>query len=196
MKQKIHINSFYYGSSVLLISTEDKETGEINLAPVSSSFALGTKLIVGIVKGSKTYHNLRSGSDASVSLPDGPLWDNVERLGKLTGNDTLSDNQRHWGVMVCTDKFAAVGLHPEPAESITPPGVSECPIRAECRLLRLDDRERFALAEFDIIHTWVTPHLAGTDGQLKSSDWHPLIYVFREYATTGQRLGMNFKHGH
>ncbi|MEI7185959.1 flavin reductase family protein [Dickeya dianthicola] len=196
MKKNVKLNSFYYGFPVFLVTTTDSSNGNTNIAPVSSSISLGDKIIIGVSKGGKTYSNLLSGSNAVINIPDSTLWETVEEIGKLTGGDTLSESQIKWGVQVCHDKFSRTGLHTEKSAQITPPRVVECPIQAECKTVSTTDKGRFILVEFDILNVWVESHLLGQNDAIDSSKWKPLIYNFREYDTTGDTLGFNFKYGH
>ncbi|ACX88732.1 flavin reductase family protein [Pectobacterium parmentieri] len=196
MKKNVKLSSFYYGFPVFLVTTTDNSNGDINVASISSSISLGDKIIIGVSKGSKTYDNLLSGSDVVINIPDYKLWEKVEALGKLTGSDTLSEGQIKWGVQICQDKFSKVGLHTEPSTGITPPRVIECPIQAECKTVSTTDKGRFILVELDIVNVWVDSELLGSNDVIDSSKWKPLIYNFREYDTTGDALGFNFKYGH
>ncbi|AIU87902.1 flavin reductase family protein [Pectobacterium odoriferum] len=196
MKKNVKLSSFYYGFPVFLVTTTDNSNGEVNVASISSSISLGDKIIIGVTKGSKTYSNLLSGSDVVINIPDYKLWEKVEALGKLTGSDTLSESQIKWGVQVCHDKFSKVGLHTEASTDITAPRVIECPIQAECKAVSTTDKGRFILVELDIVNVWVESELLGSNDVIDSSKWKPLIYNFREYDTTGDALGFNFKYGH
>lgn len=194
MKSKSKLNSFYYGFPVFLVTTQDSN-GNCNISAASSSISLGEKLIIGISKGSKTHSNLMAGSDAVINIPDHSLWQKVEQIGRLTGGDTLSENQIKWGVEICHDKFAQTGLHPEDSVDVAPPRIAECPIQAECRLVSTSDKGRFILAEFDIVNLWVDEPLLGKNGIVDSTKWKPLIFNFREYNTVGDALGFNVKYG-
>ncbi len=196
MKKNVKLNSFYYGFPVFLVTTIDSKNGNTNISPASSAISLGDKIIIGISKGSKTHSNLLSGSDVVINIPDYNLWEKVEALGKLTGGETLSESQIKWGVQVCHDKFAQTGLHTETSTRVAPPRVVECPIQAECKTVSTTDKGRFILAELDILTVWVENHLLGQHDVVDSSKWKPLIYNFREYDTTGDALGFNFKYGH
>ncbi|SCC48781.1 flavin reductase family protein [Kosakonia oryziphila] len=92
MKNKSKLNSFYYGFPVFMVTTQDSEGGN-NICTASSSISLGEKIIIGISKGSKTHSNLVAGSDAVINIPDHTQWEKVEQVGRLTGGDTLSENQ-------------------------------------------------------------------------------------------------------
>lgn len=196
MKKSIKINSFYYGFPVFLVTTVDENNKTSNVCAASSSISLGDKIIIGISKGSKTHRNLMAGSDAVINIPDHSLWQQVEAIGRLTGGDSLSENQLKWGVEICHDKLSKTGLNAEASRVVTPPRIAECPIQTECRLVSTADKGRFILAEFDIVQTWVDSHLLTENDVVDSSRWKPLIYNFREYDTTGDALGFNVKYGH
>lgn len=194
MKSKSKLNSFYYGFPVFMVTTQDSE-GRNNICAASSSISLGEKIIIGISKGSKTHSNLVAGSDVVINIPDHTLWEKVEQVGRLTGGDTLSENQTKWGVEICDDKFAKAGLNAEASIDVAPPRIAECPIQAECRLVSISDKGRFILAELDIVNLWVENQLLGDNGIVDSTRWKPLIFNFREYDTVGDALGFNVKYG-
>jgi flavin reductase (DIM6/NTAB) family NADH-FMN oxidoreductase RutF len=52
----------------VLLSTEN-EDGSFNLAPMSSAWALGQVLVLGVGVEAQTSHNLRSRHDLVVNLP-------------------------------------------------------------------------------------------------------------------------------
>ncbi len=195
MKQSVNVKSFYYGFPVLLISTLDSETGAPNITPVSSSFSLGKKVIIGISKGNKAFDNVAGGSDVVINIPDYPLWETVERLGRLTGRQNVAEDKRKLGYQFCSDKLGTVGLHPEASETVRPPRITECPIQAECRTVEVIDRGVFVLVDLEINKIWIDPALLNEQGKLDTARWQPLINKFREYDTTSAALGVNFKHG-
>ncbi|WP_039056992.1 flavin reductase family protein [Enterobacter sp. Bisph1] len=194
MKNRSKLNSFYYGFPVFLVTTQDNE-GNDNISAASSSISLGEKIIIGISKGSKTWHNFIAGSDAVINIPDHTLWENVEQIGRLTGGDTLTENQIKWGTEISHDKFTRAGLHTEASVDVAPPRVAECPIQAECRLVSTSDKGKFMLVELDIVNLWVENTLLGENDIVDSSKWKPLIFNFREYTTVGETLGFNVKYG-
>jgi flavin reductase (DIM6/NTAB) family NADH-FMN oxidoreductase RutF len=65
------------------------EDGSPNLAPMSSAWALGHTLVLGLGAGGKTIENLHRERECVVNLPDAELWENVERLAPLTGRNPV-----------------------------------------------------------------------------------------------------------
>lgn len=78
----------YFGTPVVLISTENGD-GSFNLAPMSSAWALGYIVVLGLGVGGQTTHNLRSRRDLVLDLPSPGQWQAVERLAPLTGRTPI-----------------------------------------------------------------------------------------------------------
>ncbi len=67
----------YFGTPVVLLSTLN-EDGTTNLTPMSSAWALGNRIVLGLVGGSQGLANLRRCGECVVNLPDAAYWDRVE----------------------------------------------------------------------------------------------------------------------
>jgi flavin reductase (DIM6/NTAB) family NADH-FMN oxidoreductase RutF len=181
----------YYGTPVALLSTTNPD-GSTNLAPMSSSWALGGTIILGMALGSRTAGNLEAGSDVVVNLPDAGLWRQVEALGDLTGNAEARPGRQH-GAAPCHNKFAAVGFTSEPSELIRPERVSQCPLQLECRTVSVEHdapRDGFLIVQARAVRVHADAGLIvpGTD-HIDPRRWKPLVYNFRHYFTLGGQLG-------
>src|SRR5690348_685 len=73
----------YFGTPVVLLSTEN-EDGSFNLAPMSSAWALGQVIVLGLGTEGQTARNLRSRPDLVINVPAPEQWQAVERLAPLT----------------------------------------------------------------------------------------------------------------
>src|SRR6202000_1668007 len=78
----------YFGTPVALISSLN-EDGGTNLAPISSFWALGWTMVLGLLDDTKTIENLRRHGECVVNVPSPELWQQVERLAPLTGKDPV-----------------------------------------------------------------------------------------------------------
>jgi flavin reductase (DIM6/NTAB) family NADH-FMN oxidoreductase RutF len=83
----------YFGTPVALISTVD-ENNQANIGPVSSVWALGRTLVIGLECGSKTYQNLIKQGECVVNIPAASLFDKVERIATLTGVQPIPDYKK------------------------------------------------------------------------------------------------------
>ncbi|MZE52306.1 flavin reductase family protein [Streptomyces sp. SID5770] len=184
----------YFGTPVVLISTEN-ENGSFNLAPMSSAWALGHVLVLGLGPEGQTAHNLPSRPDLVVNLPAPAQWPAVERLAPLTGRTPIPVSKRGT-FRFEPDKFAVAGLRPEPSELVRPPRAAECPIQLEARAARVqpDASGAFLIVEAHVLRVHAHPHVVVPGSQhIDPSAWSPLIYNFRHYYGLGAELGHSFR---
>ncbi|MCM2391653.1 flavin reductase family protein [Streptomyces albipurpureus] len=184
----------YFGTPVVLLSTEN-EDGSFNLAPMSSAWALGQVIVLGVGIEGQTAHNLRSRRDLVISLPAPAQWSAVERLAPLTGRTPVPADKRD-GFRFEPDKFAAAGLRPEPSELVRPPRVAECPLQLEARAARVqaDVSAEFLIIEAQVLRVHADPRIVLPRSQhIDPARWSPLIYNFRHYYGLGPELGRSFR---
>ncbi|QRV28412.1 flavin reductase family protein [Streptomyces californicus] len=184
----------YFGTPVVLLSTEN-ENGSFNLAPMSSAWALGHVIVLGLGAEGQTAHNLRSRRDLVVNLPGPAQWPAVERLAPLTGRTPVPASKRG-SFRFEPDKFAAAGLRPQPSERVRPPRVAECPMQLEARVAqaRPDSSGDFLIVEARVLRVHADPRIVVSGSQhIDPAAWSPLIYNFRHYYGLGPELGHSFR---
>lgn len=184
----------YFGTPVVLLSTEN-ENGSVNLAPMSSAWALGQVIVLGLGSAGQTARNLHSRPDVVASLPSPAQWPAVERLAPLTGRTDIPAHKRDV-FRYEQDKFAAAGLHPIPSDLVRPPRVAECPLHLEARATRVrpDASGDFLIVEAEVLKVHADPHIVVPGTQhIDPVAWSPLIYNFRHYFGLGPELGHSFR---
>ncbi|MFB8069754.1 flavin reductase family protein [Streptomyces californicus] len=184
----------YFGTPVVLLSTEN-ENGSFNLAPMSSAWALGHVIVLGLGAEGQTAHNLRSRRDLVVNLPGPAQWPAVERLAPLTGRTPVPASKRG-SFRFEPDKFAAAGLRPQPSERVRPPRVAECPMQLEARVAqaRPDSSGDFLIVEAQVLTVHADSRIVVSGSQhIDPAAWSPLIYNFRHYYGLGPELGHSFR---
>lgn len=186
----------YFGTPVALLSTQNAD-GTANLAPVSSAWALGHTVVLGLGEQGHTVANLAARPELVVNLPSPDLWNAVERLAPLTGADPVPASKREI-YRHAADKFAAAGLHPQGSEVVGPPRVAECPLQLEATVRSLSPAGpdgAFRIVECDVVrvHASASVVVPGTQ-HIDPASWSPLIYNFRHYFALGQpELGHGFR---
>ncbi|MEU1726591.1 flavin reductase family protein [Actinomadura sp. ATCC 39365] len=184
----------YFGTPVVLLSTENPD-GSANLAPMSSAWALGRTVVLGLGADGQTARNLADRPELVVNLPAPHLWPQVERLAPLTGRDPVPDTKAA-GCRFEPDKFGAAGLRPEPSETVRPPRVAECPLQLEAAAARIlpDVSEDFVIVEAVVRRVHADPRIVvpGTH-HVDPSAWSPLLYNFRHYFGLGPELGHSYR---
>ncbi|MER6582074.1 flavin reductase family protein [Nonomuraea sp. NPDC001023] len=184
----------YFGTPVVLLSTENPD-GSANLAPMSSAWALGRTVVLGLGADGQTARNLADRPELVVNLPAPHLWPQVERLAPLTGRDPVPDTKAA-GCRFEPDKFGAAGLRPEPSETVRPPRVAECPLQLEAAAARIlpNESEDFVIVEAVVRRVHADPRIVVPGTQhVDPSAWSPLLYNFRHYFGLGPELGHSYR---
>ncbi|MEV4392850.1 flavin reductase family protein [Nonomuraea sp. NPDC049607] len=184
----------YFGTPVVLLTTENPD-GSTNLAPMSSAWALGRTVVLGLGSEGQTARNLAERPDLVINLPAPHLWPQVERLAPLTGRDPVPATKAA-GCRFEPDKFGAAGLRPEPSETVRPPRVAECPLQFEAvaAQIRPNESDDFVIIEAVVRKVHADPRIVVPGTQhVDPSAWSPLLYNFRHYFGLGPELGHSYR---
>lgn len=180
----------YFGTPVVLLTTENDD-GSANLAPMSSAWALGQTIVLGLGADGQTGRNLARRPDLVINVPGPHLWRQVEDTAELTGRFPVPPTKRS----TCRyepDKFAAGGFTRQDSEIVRPPRVAECGLQFEARAASIqhDAAGEFLIVQAHVLRVHADPAIVvpGTD-YVEPAAWSPLIYNFRHYFGLGQELG-------
>ncbi|MEV6411423.1 flavin reductase family protein [Kribbella sp. NPDC051718] len=184
----------YVGTPVELISTDNGD-GTFNLAPMSSAWALGDVVVLGIGTDGQTAHNLRRRPEMVINFPSPELWTAVESIAGMTGRYPVPEEKRE-RFRYEPAKFESAGLTPVPSELVGPPRVAECPLQFEAVAddIRLDASSNFFIVEARVLRVHADQRIVipGTS-YVDPRRWSPLIYNFRHYFGLAQQLGESFR---
>jgi flavin reductase (DIM6/NTAB) family NADH-FMN oxidoreductase RutF len=185
----------YFGTPVVLISTLN-EDGSPNLAPMSSAWALGWQVVLGLGTDGKTFENLTQRRECVLNFPSDALWQSVESLAPLTGKNPVPPDKMARS-RYAPDKFGAANLTPLHSICVAPPRVAECLLHMETQVRTITHigGEESGLAAVEVEVLKVHAHETITDGanHILPSEWRPLIYNFRHYFGLGSELGKSFR---
>ena len=184
----------YFGTPVVLLSTENAD-GTFNLAPMSSAWALGQVIVLGLGSQGQTARNLRHGGGLVINVPAPAQWEAVERLAPLTGRSPVPEDKRG-AFRFEPEKFAAARLRPEPSQLVRPPRVAECPLQLEARAadVRPGVEGDFLIVQAEVLRVHADPRIVVPGTQhVDPQRWSPLIYNFRHYFGLGAELGCTFR---
>jgi flavin reductase (DIM6/NTAB) family NADH-FMN oxidoreductase RutF len=184
----------YVGTPVALLSTCN-EDGTVNLAPMSSAWALGDVVVLGVGTSGQTAENLRARPEVVINYPSPEQWQAVERIAGLTGRSPVPEHKRE-RFRFERDKFTAAGLTPVASELVGPPRVAECPLQFEASVVQhdLDAEGNFVIAQARVrrVHAADRIVVPGTS-YVDPASWSPLIYNFRHYFGLADELGESFR---
>lgn len=190
----------YFGTPVALISSlnEDDTT---NLAPISSFWALGWTMMLGLLDETKTADNFARHAECVINIPSPDMWPQVEKLAPLTGKNPVPEIKAKQ-FRYEHKKFEASGLTPIPSEAVKPMRAAECPVHMEARVVklhRMNGEKLNALgggvaSEVEILRVHVDEEFITAGHYVDPQKWSPLIYNFRHYfRLAGHELGKTFR---
>jgi flavin reductase (DIM6/NTAB) family NADH-FMN oxidoreductase RutF len=200
MLRTIEPKILYFGTPVALISSLN-EDGSTNLAPISSFWALGWTMVLGLLDETKTAENLDHHRECVVNLPSPSMWQMVEKLAPLTGKNPVPDLKAKQ-FRFEKDKFAASGFTRGESEAVRPSRALECPIQMEAHVLalhRMGGEKLGALggglaATVEIIRVHASEEFVKDGDHIDPEKWSPLIYNFRHYYDLSDtELGKTFR---
>lgn len=194
----------YFGTPVVLITSLNPD-GTTNISPMSSVWALGDRVVLGLSSTSKGRENAVRERQLVLNFPSPELWSNVEAIARTTGRSPVPPHKQKIGYRFEADKFGASGLTPQAADLVRPLRIAECPIQFETEVVAWHDPgagwpqerpEAFQIVEAKVlrVHAHKNIVMPGTD-HVDTARWSPLLYVFRHYFGTGPDLGRTFKAG-
>lgn len=129
----INPSILYYGTPVILLNTLN-EDGTTNISPISSSWALGDCVVLGIGTGGKALENMERHSECVINVPGPSMWENVERLAPYTGKNPVPAEKKEHGFMYHKDKYEISGLTSIESNRVKPARIRECPIQIEAKV--------------------------------------------------------------
>jgi flavin reductase (DIM6/NTAB) family NADH-FMN oxidoreductase RutF len=190
----------YFGTPVALVSSLN-EDGSTDIAPISSFWALGWTITLGLLTETKTAENVLRHRECVVNLPSPEMWEHVEKLAPLTGKNPVPDlkaKQFHFEA----HKFEAAELTPLASEVVKPLRIKECPVHMETRVTALHELggeklQRLGgglVAVVEVVRVHVASNFILKDNYIDPAKWSPLIYNFRHYFRLAEReLGKTFR---
>lgn len=192
--QVIRPSILYFGTPVVLLTTENEDS-TFNLAPISSAWALGHNVVLGLGSESQTVRNLAERPDVVINLASPDLWEQVESLAPLTGAHPVPESKQAV-YRYEPDKFTAAGLTPQPSGVVRPPRVAESRLQLEARAVALTPGGggRFFSVECEVVRVHADERIVvpGTH-HVDPEVWSPLIYNFRHYHGLAPEVGHGFR---
>ncbi|RIV26444.1 flavin reductase family protein [Alicyclobacillaceae bacterium I2511] len=162
---------------------------------MSSAWALGNQIILGLGEGEHGLANLRRHEECVVNVPSPELWQKVEVLASFTGANPVPDYKKdifHYE----KNKFSASGLTAVQSHRVLPNRIAECPLQIESRVVNIrtsGEGTRFAIIEVETVTVHAHECIVLDDSHINTVTWSPLIYNFRHYFGLGEELGKTFR---
>lgn len=195
---QIRPSALYPGTPVVLMTTINPD-GSTNISPLSSFWALGSRVVLGVGTDGQGGANLAAHGECVLNFPWSGQASQVEAIARATARFPVPENKRAMGYSHVSDKFSLAGFTPVSSTKVTVPAIAECPLQVEVRLLALHQphgvvAQGFVIAEGEVhcVHAHTAIMLVGSE-HIDVQRWQPLIYVFRHYLGTGKPIARNFR---
>ncbi|WP_243522339.1 flavin reductase family protein [Bacillus pseudomycoides] len=193
--KKIQPKILYYGMPIYLLSTLN-EDGTTNISPMSSSWALGSYIILGIGLGGKSIENLERNRECVINLPSSLQWEQVEKIAPYTGMENIPVYKQEMGFTYQKDKFTIAGFTQFDSQFVKPQRIKECPLQIEAKVkdIRIPEYDPFfAIVETEVICVHAHEEIIQGENHINPQKWSPLFYNFRHYFSIGEELGRNYR---
>ncbi|OJJ56741.1 hypothetical protein ASPSYDRAFT_1182461 [Aspergillus sydowii CBS 593.65] len=186
---------FYWGTPVVLISTEN-EDGTFNLAPMSSAWWLGNRCLLGLGAISQTTVNLLRTKQCVLNLASENMVDAVNALAKTTGTKGVSTASPHEGYLYFKlingykyvhDKFRHAGLTPFSSELNAQSREGE--LKNVHEMMQDTNGKTLLALEVKVLRTHIHGNIRmeGHANRIDPDKWRPLIMSFQEFYGLGSR---------
>ena len=142
-------------------------TGILNTIP--------PKTYISVRKERHSFGMLMNTKEFVINLPSADLVKAVDFCGIRSGKDL--------------DKFKEMNLTPIPAEKVSAPLISQCPLHLECKVTETVDLGTHTMFLADIVGTDVAQECINKDGKLEIEKCNLLAYAHGTYFTLGKQLG-------
>jgi len=162
---------------VVLVSVgvEGGAANLLTIAWVGTVCSTPPMLSVAVRPNRYSYGLLNAARAFVVNIPSADLVEKVDLAGVWSGAEH--------------DKFAELGLTPQPASKIDAPLIAECPINIECVVRHQLDLGVHELFIAEIVAVHYDEELLDSRGRLRSRAVSALAFVDGDYYTLGERVG-------
>lgn len=197
-RRRITPSVLYPGTPVLLMTTLNDD-GSSNISPLSSFWALGNRVVLGLGTQGQGYRNLQLRNECVLNFPSSAQAAQVEAIARATGCNPVPAAKQAMGYVHVRDKFALGGFSTVASTHVAPLAIAECPLQVEASVMAMhppgeDDGQGFVIVEARIrcVHAHEDITVDGTQ-HIDVARWKPLIYLFRHYLGVGEPVGRNFR---
>lgn len=114
---------------------------------------------------------------------------NVNAIAKTTGSEVVPEKKQKRGYVHCKDKFGTARLTEMPSQLVKPPGIEECPVVMEAKLVGVhemfgDKPYKGALLAIEVeivrVSVYEELRLKGCENRIDADQWRPMIMMFSE----------------
>ena len=178
MKVKKSPYAALFPCSVVLVTCVDSEgkPNIITLAWAGTVCSDPPTIGLGIRPRRHSYGLIEGSGEFVVNIPTKDILQETDFCGVVSGKDV--------------DKFSVTGFTAEPAETVRPPLIRECPVNIECVLRKKIPIGVHHLFLGEIVSVHVDENILDEKGEIDFSKVSPFVYNQGEYWDLRQKIGV------
>lgn len=146
-------HDLHVGNPVALVTTISPD-GTVNIGPMSSTWTLGSTLVLGRESTAQTLCNLLREGECVVNFPSASLWDQVDAIATLTGHNPPAPHKADQFTFT-HDKWTPGSFTPQTSQLVSPPRIAECPLQCEATVSAIHTPGGPGAATFRIVETTI-----------------------------------------
>lgn len=185
MRKDFGAKTYLYPLPVLIIGTydEDGKANAMNVAWGGMCNSVPPCLAINIEKDRKTLENIQQKKAFTVSVADVAHVEEADYVGLVHGHNV--------------DKFAAAGLHAEPAAHVDAPIITEFPMTLECKVVDMRDTGDSIRIAGEIVNVSADESVLDKEGKIDPDKLKPISFdpVNNTYRVLGEVVEKAFKPG-
>ena len=179
MRKNVPPTPMLFPTPVVLVTSVDEaeKPNIITLAWVGVVNSEPPMIGLSIRPGRYSHDCVRRSKEFVVNLPSAEMVRKVDACGVLSGRET--------------DKFAAMGWKPVPAQKVKPPLIDECPVQMECQVKEMISLGSHDLFLGEIVALHVKEEIQKEKGRIDITKVLPLVFCpgANEYWNLGKCIG-------
>ncbi|MBO5032124.1 MAG: flavin reductase family protein [Lachnospiraceae bacterium] len=166
-----------YPLPAVMVSVADKE-GNANIITIAWAGTVCTNppmVSISVRPSRYSHHMIMETGEFVINLTTKELSYAADYCGVKSGREV--------------DKWKEMGLTPMQSEKVKAPGIAECPVNIECKVVRVEQlgSHDMFLAEVAAVH--VDDRFMDEKGGFHLADAEPIVYSHGEYYDLGSKLG-------
>lgn len=131
---------------------------------------------ISVRPGRHSHALIKETGEFVLNIPTSDMLEIADYCGQVSG--------RH------VDKWTATGLTPEPASTVKPPLIAQCPVNLECKLVQTIELGVHHLFIGEILAVQVDQEILDEKGHINYQKAKPFAYLGGNYWGLGELLGL------
>lgn len=166
-----------YPLPAVMVSVADKE-GNANIITIAWAGTICTNppmVSISVRPSRYSHHIIMETGEFVINLTTKELAYATDYCGVRSGRDV--------------NKWKEMKLTPTKSEKVKAPGIAECPVNIECKVVKVDKLGSHDMFLAEVVAVHVDDQYMDAKGSFHLADADPIVYNHGEYYDLGSKLG-------